>query len=58
MFCTKCQNPVEKCECGDIDERLRKVASSKRFETDRCMRCKEHRKDCTCDEYEPIEGDS
>lgn len=58
MLCTKCQNPIEECECDDIDERLRQIASSDYIETDRCFNCKRHREDCTCDEYEPIPEDS
>lgn len=55
MFCSKCHNPVQECECDDIDDRLEAISTTRNFVTDRCANCKEHRRDCTCDEYEPIQ---
>lgn len=57
MFCTRCQNPVHQCECGDIEERLARLAEHPNFATDRCANCQRNRPDCTCDEYVPVGGD-
>lgn len=57
MFCTRCQNPVYDCECGDIEERLQSLAEHPNFATDRCEGCQNHPRECTCDEYTPIAGD-
>lgn len=56
MFCSKCKNPVSKCECGDIEERLKALAKHPNFATDRCADCQEHPEDCTCDEYTPMDS--
>lgn len=56
MFCTKCQNPVHRYECGDIEERLAELAAHPNFATDRCSNCQKHPRECTCDEYEPYDG--
>lgn len=53
MFCSRCNNHVAECECGDIEERLERLASHPNFATDRCRGCQEHPEDCTCDEYGP-----
>lgn len=53
MFCTKCKNRIEECECGDIEERLEQLDNHANFATDRCKGCRKHPEDCTCDEYDP-----
>lgn len=52
MFCSRCNNPVTKCECGDIAERLEALAQHPNFATDRCKHCQEHQEKCECEEYE------
>lgn len=56
MFCTRCQNHVVDCTCGDIEERLGRLADHPNFATNRCETCREHRQDCTCEEYVPVSG--
>lgn len=56
MFCSRCQNHVTECECGDIEERLSALADHPNFATDRCEGCLEHPGECTCDEYSPVDG--
>lgn len=58
MFCSRCQNPVYACECGDIEERLAKLAQHPNFATDRCKHCQRHPQECACEAYEPFESDA
>lgn len=48
MFCTKCQNHVAECECGDIEERLASLAEHPNMAQERCSNCNSHHSRCEC----------
>ena len=49
MFCSKCQNDLNDCTCGDIKERLAKLKDSPYILMRWCSLCDNHYSQCKCD---------
>ena len=58
MFCVKCHNGIEDCECPDLQERLDAAVAGGGFAYRRCKICKQHYLRCKCEnpEWEILGG--
>jgi hypothetical protein len=56
MFCMICKKDLSKCDCPDIEERLRGLADSKYLIYKACLKCRKHYSFCEC--KEPLWGTS